>query len=253
MSRVRGKRVKERLQKVLAGAGVASRRTAEEMIVRGQVMVNGRVAALGDTVDPVADCIEVNGRRVSIGGGKVYLALNKPSGYISAVRSDRGEPAVLDLVGHPERVYPVGRLDKDTSGLLFLTNDGDWAHLVTHPRYGIEKEYEVLVTGRPTTATLRRLSRGVELSDGSKTSPATVRRISERGRNTLLSLTLREGKKRQIRQMCLAAGHPVLALRRVRVGPIRLATLGVGAWRHLQPKEVESVREDARRSAKSGA
>jgi 23S rRNA pseudouridine2605 synthase/16S rRNA pseudouridine516 synthase len=245
--------MKERLQKVLAGAGVASRRKAEELIAHGQVMVNGRVAALGDTVDPAADRIEVNGRSVSVGGGRVYLALNKPTGYISTVRADRGEPTVLDLVIRPERVYPVGRLDKDTSGLLLLTNDGDWAHLLTHPRYAIEKEYEVLVTGQPTAATLRRLSSGVELSDGSKTSPATVRRISQRGRNTLLSLTLREGKKRQIRQMCQAVGHPVLQLRRVRVGPIQLATLGVGAWRHLQPKEVESVREHARRSAKGSA
>jgi pseudouridine synthase len=243
--------MKDRLQKVLAGAGVASRRKAEEMIAHGQVIVNGRVAALGDTVDPAADRIEVNGRPVVVARGRVYLALNKPTGYISSARSERGEPTVLELVGHRERVYPVGRLDKGTSGLLLLTNDGDWAHLVTHPRYGIEKEYEVLVSGHLTASTLRRLSGGVELPDGSKTSPATVRRVSARGGNTLLSLTVHEGKKRQIRQMCQAVGHPVLELRRVRVGPIRLATLGVGAWRHLQPKEVEGVREQARRSAQS--
>jgi len=245
--------MKERLQKVLAGAGIASRRKVEEMISHGQVMVNGRVASLGDTVDPATDRIELNGRPVSTGGRRVYIALNKPAGYISSVRGDRGEPTVLDLVAHQERVYPVGRLDKDTSGLLLMTNDGDWAHLVTHPRHGIEKEYEALVTGRPAAATVRRLSSGVELPDGSKTSPAVVRHISDHGGNSLLSLTLREGKKRQIRQVFQAVGHPVLQLRRVRVGPIRLATLRVGAWRHLQPNEVESVREHAQRSAQGSA
>jgi 23S rRNA pseudouridine2605 synthase len=245
--------MKERLQKVLAAAGVASRRKAEALIAQGQVTVNGRVAAPGDKVDPATDRIEVTGRPVSIASTRVYLALNKPIGYVSTVRGDHGEPTVLDLVTHPERVYPVGRLDKDTSGLLLLTNDGDWANLVTHPRYAVEKEYELLVSGHPSAATLRRLSAGIELPDGTRTSSVAVRRIFERGGNTLLSITLHEGKKRQIRQMCLAVGHPVLELRRVRVGPIRLATLGVGAWRYLQPEEVERVREDAGRKFTRGS
>ncbi len=243
---------RERLQKVLAAAGVASRRRAEELIARGDVVVNGRVAELGQTVDPLTDRIVVNGTLLTTAPKRIYLALNKPAGYVSSLRGYGGEPTVTDLIKLPQRVFPVGRLDKDTTGLLLLTNDGEWANLVTHPRYGVEKQYEVLVSGHPSSSTLRRLAEGVELPDRTRTAPATVRRILDRRDSTLFSLTVVEGKRRQIRQMCSAVGHPVIELRRMRVGPIRLDKLGVGAWRYLQPDEVEGMREHAgRRSEQS--
>lgn len=241
--------MRDRLHKVLAAMGVASRRRAEAMIARGQVTVNGEVAQIGAMVDPETDCIVVDGQRLDTSPGKTYLALHKPSGYVSTVRSGHGEHTVLELVPVKERLFPVGRLDKDTSGLLLLTNDGEWANLVTHPRYGIEKEYIALIEGQISPKLVRRLSRGVELPDSSTTAPARIRRIREENGNTWLSITVSEGKKRQIRYMCGAVGHPVIELVRVREGPVLLGDLAIGAWRFLQQREVEGIREQARRTA----
>lgn len=238
--------MRERLQKVLAAMGVASRRRAEEMIGRGEVTVNGRVASLGETVDAERDHIAVRGVPLTSAPATVYLALNKPAGFVTSLRSTHGERTVSDLVGTGERVFPVGRLDRSTSGLLLMTNDGDWANLVTHPRYEVEKEYIAVVEGSPSSAVLRRLREGVVLEDGSRTAPARVELITSQGESSRLRITVIEGKKRQIRQMAAAVGHPVVELRRTRIGSIHLGRLKEGEWRQLGPEEVESIRRHAR-------
>jgi pseudouridine synthase len=238
--------MKERLQKILAAAGVTSRRRAEGLIEAGLVTVNGRVAVLGESADASVDRIEVRGDPVRHSPGRLYLALNKPVGYVTTARSTHGEKTVLELVDVDERVFPVGRLDRDTSGLLLLTNDGEWADLVTHPRYGVEKEYEVTIAGHPSPVSLRALRDGVLLPDGTVTAPAQVELLQRRSLDSVLRITVVEGKKRQIRLMVGAVGHPAIALRRVRVGGISLGDLPAGRWRHLVSKEVKSVRETGR-------
>lgn len=233
--------MKERLQKVLSARGVASRRAAEELIASGRVNVNGQTATLGQMVDPEEDTIRVDGELAGE-SRRLYLALNKPIGYVSSLRSTHGERTVMELLDVPARVYPVGRLDKDTSGLLLLSNDGDWANIITHPRYRVEKEYLALVRGSPSADAIRRLREGVRLPDGAYTAPAAVSIIAPRGSDSLLSVTVGEGKKRQIRLMAEAVGHPVITLCRTRVGPVRLESLPEGQWRYLDPGEVESVR-----------
>lgn len=235
----------DRLQKILARAGVASRRRAEELIAAGRVAVNGKQASLGDTADVTSDVISVDGRTLPLESARRYIALHKPPGYISSVRDEHGDPSVLRLVADPAGLFPVGRLDKETSGLLLISDDGEWANLVTHPRYEIEKEYEALVRGRPRPEVLEQLRAGVVLPDGTRTAPARVEVLRGAGANTRLSITVIEGKKRQIRLMASAVGHPVLDLRRVRVGDIRLGDLEVGAWRELSREEVQRVRERA--------
>lgn len=245
--------VQERLQKILASAGVSSRRGAEALIADGRVRVNGIVARLGESADPDHDVIEVDGRRLLRGREHRYLALNKPAGYVSSLKSTHGEPTVVGLVSGESRVYPVGRLDKETSGLLLMTDDGDWANLVTHPRYGIEKQYEVLVRGRPADPALESLRNGVVLPGGALTAPARVVKIGDDRGNTRLFITVVEGKKRQIRLMASAVGHPVIALRRVRVGDIRLGSLPEGQWRALEREEVEGIRELAGQNTGRGS
>jgi pseudouridine synthase len=242
----------ERLQKLLAERGVTSRRKAEALIEAGRVTINGHVACLGDRAGP-ADEVAVDGALLPAAREPVYLALHKPAGVVTSARSTHGEPTVLDLLPAEPRVLPAGRLDKDTSGLLLLTNDGGWANLVTHPRHGLEKEYDVLVLGRPSGAALERMRTGVEIDPGVVTSPARVDVRDGGASGTRLSVTVMEGKKRQIRLMAAAVGHRVLALRRVRIGPIRLGHLPEGHWRALSPQEVESIREHARRSEGTGA
>jgi pseudouridine synthase len=241
--------MRERLQKVLAAAGVASRRRAEEMIARGDVLVNGRVARLGDSADAATDDIVVAGSPLARAARHEYLALNKPRGYVTSTRTTHGEHTVLDLIRAETRVFPVGRLDKDTAGLLLLTNDGDWANIVSHPRYSVEKEYRALVRGRPTEAVLGRLREGIELPGGERTAPCRVRSVESRGTATVLDITVVQGMKRQIRLMAEAVGHPVLDLVRVRVGPVQLGDLPPGSSRPLQPEEVEMMRAYGRSSA----
>jgi len=233
----------ERLQKILATAGFGSRRRCEDMIREGRVTVNGALARLGDSCDPALDRIQVDGvpanRRAL--GRRVYILLNKPKGYISTVRDEAGRPTVMDLVASvKERIYPVGRLDRETEGLLILTNDGELAYALTHPSHLVEKVYVALVEGRPSEAVLAELSAGVLLEDG-LTAPARARLLPD-GR---VRLGLREGRNHQVRRMLAAVGHPVLELRRVRVGPLELGELPAGSFRHLMPREVKALKKAA--------
>ena len=231
----------ERLQKVLAHAGVASRRKAEELIRQGRVTVNGRVVTqLGTKVNPDRDEIRVDGRRPQAAAQRVYLMLNKPRGVLSVMKDDRGRRSLGDLVRVPYRLFPVGRLDLDSEGLILLTDDGELANLLTHPRYEHEKEYVVLVNGHPPEQTLEAWRRGVEL-DGKHTAPAQVVLVRQVGDSALLSIVLREGRKRQVRRVAALLGHPVRELRRVRMGPLDLRALEPGQWRYLTPKEIREL------------
>ena len=226
----------ERLQKVLARTGLGSRRTCEELIAEGRVTVNGEVAELGRRVDPEVDRVEVDGVPLAIREGLVYYLLNKPAGVVTTASDPQGRPTVVGLVPAEPRVFPVGRLDADTEGLLLLTNDGDLTHRLTHPSFGVEKEYLAEVDGTPTRGELRRLREGVELDDG-PTAPA---KASLQPPN-LLTLVIHEGRNRQVRRMCDAIGHPVRRLVRVRIGPITDRRLRPGAWRELTTAEVRAL------------
>jgi 23S rRNA pseudouridine2605 synthase len=227
----------ERLQKVLAAAGYGSRRVCEELIADGRVTVNGDVAVLGRRVDVDVDRVEVDDTPVPTRPGLVHYLLNKPRGVVSTAKDTHGRRTVVDLVPAEPRVFPVGRLDADTEGLLVLTNDGDLAHLLTHPRHGVEKEYLAHVDGgRVSAGALRRLRDGIDLEDG-PTAPATVSQ-PETG---VLRLAIHEGRNRQVRRMCDAIGHPVLRLVRLRIGPISDRQLGPGEWRLLTVAEVRGL------------
>jgi len=238
----------ERLQKIISAAGVASRRAAEALIAQGRVSVNGRtVTELGTKADPATDDIRVDGRRVKRRARDRYILLNKPRGYITSRSDPQRRPTVLDLLekgGVRDYVYPVGRLDYDSEGLLLLTSDGGLAERLTHPRHEVEREYEVQVRGVPDPRDLERLARGVVI-DGRRTAPAQVslRTVIEGGRGpqAMLSLAIHEGRNRQVRKMCDAIGHPVVRLRRVRIGPIRDARLKPGEFRDLTPREVAAL------------
>jgi pseudouridine synthase len=231
----------ERLQKALAHAGVASRRVAEEMIAAGRVQVNGEVVReQGRRVLP-DDRIEVDGKPLTGPERLVYYALNKPIDVVSTARDPEGRTTVLDLVPRSSRVYPVGRLDWDSAGLLLLTNDGELAHRLTHPRYGVEKEYHALVRGHPNQVVLGRLAEGVRLDDGI-TAPARVRRLRVTERGAWIAVTIHEGRNRQVRRMFEALGHGVDRLVRVRVGPIELDELPDGRYRSLTVLELRQLR-----------
>ncbi|GAC1342714.1 MAG: pseudouridine synthase [Ktedonobacteraceae bacterium] len=236
----------ERLARFLAHAGIASRRHAEELIASGRVQVNGViVTAQGSRIDPVRDIVSVDSKPVSAATRQVYLLLHKPAGYISTAQDPQGRPTVLDLLP-PElrrlRVYPVGRLDSDTSGLLLLTNDGNFALRLSHPRYSMEKHYHVLVQGCPTESALKTLRGGVSFTedDGrSHTSaPARAQILRRAGSDCWLTLTIHEGRKRQIRRMLDAVGYRVLKLMRVGIGPLTLSDLPTGQWRYLSDEEL---------------
>jgi 23S rRNA pseudouridine2605 synthase len=239
----------ERLARFLAHAGIASRRHAEELIAAGRVRVNDTVIKTqGVRIDPARDRISVDGKIVQAAIEHVYLLLNKPAGYISTADDPQGRPTVLDLLP-PEvrrlRVYPVGRLDIDTEGLLLLTNDGDFALRLAHPRYATEKHYEALVRSYPSAATLAALRAGVLFTEDDgvqhKSAPAQARIVQRAGADTWLSLTIHEGRKRQVRRMLAAVGHPVLRLLRVGVGSLTLGDLPTGRWRYLTAGEVEKM------------
>jgi 23S rRNA pseudouridine2605 synthase len=226
----------DRLQKVLARAGFGSRRVCEELIADGRVTVNGEVAVLGRRVDDENDHVAVDGVPVSVRPGLVHYLLNKPTGVVTTASDTHGRPTVIELVPAEPRVFPVGRLDAETEGLLLLTNDGDLTHRLTHPSFGVEKEYLAEVDGTPTRGELRRLREGIELEDG-MTAPA---RASLQPPN-LLTIVIHEGRNRQVRRMCDAIGHPVRRLVRTRVGPIVDRTLKPGEWRALTPTEVRAL------------
>jgi 23S rRNA pseudouridine2605 synthase len=240
----------ERLQKVLARAGVASRRAAEGLIAAGRVTVNGQVVTTpGTQVDPAHDRIAVDGQPIRLETAPTTILLHKPAGYVTTVRAPWGRPTVLDLVkpgqeqGSNERLFPVGRLDADSEGLLLLTNDGELAQRLTHPRFAQEKEYLVLVEGRPEAEALRQLRAGVPL-DCKLTAPALVEIArGKRGNdNTWLRFVIHEGRKRQIRRMCQAVGHAVRRLVRVREGVLVLGDLPPGQWRYLTAAEIAKLK-----------
>jgi 23S rRNA pseudouridine2605 synthase len=232
----------QRLQKVLAGAGVGSRRACEELIAAGRVTVDGRRARLGDRADPHTSVIHVDGERVITDARLVYLALNKPRGVVSTMSDERGRPGIGELLGGsvPRRVFHVGRLDADSEGLLLLTNDGELAHRLTHPSYGVEKTYLAEVSGPVPRAVGRALLRGVELSDG-PASADSFRVVHSFGRTALVEITLHEGRKHIVRRMLDEVGHPVSRLIRTAVGPVRLGDLKSGRWRHLTRGEVAGL------------
>jgi pseudouridine synthase len=232
----------ERLQKILSQAGVASRRASEQLMLDGRVTVNGRtVSELGSKADPQHDDIRVDGRRIRIAVNHRYVLLNKPRGYVTTRSDPERRPTVLDLLGGVrEYVYPVGRLDFDSEGLLLLTNDGDLAARLTHPRHGVPRVYEADVLGVPDARDLKRLASGVTL-DGRRTQPAVVKALRVHGDHATLEITVREGRNRQVRKMCEAIGHPVSQLKRVAIGPIRDRKLKPGQWRELTAQEISRL------------
>jgi 23S rRNA pseudouridine2605 synthase len=233
----------ERIQKILAHAGFGSRRSCEEYILTGRVTVNGKVAQLGGKADPFTDKVLLDGQPVAVPEPLVYVALNKPRGVLSSVAADDPRPTVRNLVNLPTRLYPVGRLDVDSEGLILLTNDGELANWLTHPRYGHEKEYKVLVARRPDEEQLETWRRGVVLEDGYRTAPAVITYEASAGKGAWLRVVLREGKKRQIRETGSQIGLPVVKIIRVRIGSLRLGNLKSGEWRQLTQQEVDQLRE----------
>src|SRR5260370_28531351 len=242
----------ERLARFVGHTGIASRRQAEELIAAGRVQVNGvTVTSQGTRIDPEHDEVRIDGTPVHSTARNVYVLLHKPVNYVSTVHDPQGRPTVLDLLPaelRRLRVYPVGRLDRDTSGLLLLTNDGDFALRMSHPRYSMEKHYHALVHRCPTPASLEALRRGVTITEGDRrnpqsnytTAPARVSLLRQEDADCWLTLTIHEGRKRQVRRMLAAIGHPVLQLIRDGIGSLALGNLPVGAWRYLAEEEVPS-------------
>jgi len=226
----------ERLQKVLARVGIGSRRVCEDLIAEGRVTVDGEVAVLGRRVDVETALIELDGAPIGVRPDLVHYLLNKPAGVVTTADDPQGRPTVVGLVPAEPRVFPVGRLDVDTEGLLLLTNDGELAHRLTHPSFGVEKEYVAELDGSPSRAALRRLREGVELDDGT-TAPARAALLEP----SVVRLTIHEGRNRQVRRMCDAVGHPVVRLIRTRIGPLADRSLAPGAWRELTGDEVRSL------------
>lgn len=235
-----------RLQKMLADCGVASRRKSEELINSGSVKVNGRIAQIGDKVDPYKDKVFVNGKRVTAAAKPRhrYIMLHKPRGFITTMSDERGRRCVAELIKDiPERVYPVGRLDKDSEGMLLFTNDGEFANLITHPKKDIYKVYRVTVRPTITEEQIVTFETGMML-DGRKTAPAEVRVVKKEEGRVVLEIVLREGRNRQIRRMCEMLGLEVARLKRVAIGQVKLGMLKQGAWRDLTPEEVKKLTAD---------
>ncbi len=240
----------QRIQKVLSEQGVCSRRAAEQLIRDGRVKLNGRPVGLGDKMDPAADLLSVDGQTVRVARKteKYYYMLHKPRGFITTTSDERGRKTVMELLEDaPVRVYPVGRLDKDSEGLLLLTNDGEFANLLTHPSHGVSKLYRVTVRPHATEEQIIALTDGVTLDDGTTTQPAVIRVLADEPERTVLEMTIREGKNRQIRRMCEAVGLGVIRLRRTAVGAVKLGMLQPGQYRELTPQEVKALRTAAQR------
>jgi pseudouridine synthase len=230
----------ERLQRALARAGCGSRRACEELIAAGRVSIDGRVATLGDRVDPAKDRVAVDGRTISVNPDLRYFALHKPSGVTTTMRDRHAAEDLRALLPKEVRVFPVGRLDRDTEGLLLLTNDGELANRLMHPRHGVEKEYLAEVNGVPTDRDLARIRRGVTLEDG-PASALSARAVARTGGRAAVRLVMGEGRKREVRRLLAAVGLPVLRLVRLRVGPVRLGALPPGEVRELEPEEVQAL------------
>jgi 23S rRNA pseudouridine2605 synthase len=231
-----------RLQKFLAECGIASRRKAEELISRGEVSVDGTtITEMGYKLDPARQEVRFRGARVVPKKTHTYILLNKPKGYVTTMSDPQGRPIVTSLLKNVDaRVFPVGRLDLDTEGALLLTDDGDLAHKILHPRYESTKTYEVLVKGTIRQEIIRELEQGIEI-DGRKTWPAKISKVRKRGADSRLTISIHEGRKRQIRKMCAAVGHPVINLKRIAYGKLQLGSLKSGAYRYLTAEEMKKV------------
>lgn len=243
--------MEERLQKYMAGCGVASRRKCEEIILSGKVKVNGIVVnELGVKVDPSKDVVEYNNCKITTEENKVYIMLNKPEGYITSVKDEKGRSTIIDLVNVNERIFPIGRLDYDSSGLILLTNDGEIYNKIIHPRVEVEKKYIAVCEGTFSDSEINKFQTGLDIGDY-KTAPAKIRVISTENRfnkktredktYSTVEIIIHEGKNRQIRRMCSALNHPVVALKRVSVGEIKLGYLKPGKWRDLTKEELDYI------------
>lgn len=231
----------ERLQKYLAECGVASRRKSEELIAAGKVKVNGHVAQIGDKIDPRRDLVTVRGKKVRKTQRNYYILLHKPRGYVTTVSDELGRKTVMDLVRDIDaRLYPVGRLDKDSEGLLLLTNDGAFANALTHPRHAYSKKYRVTIRGKVDDSALLQLREGIDL-DGRMTAPCDVTVLTAEENRTVLEFVLHEGRNRQIRRMCEAVNLEVIRLKRIAVGSLKLGMLPAGKWRELTDNEVQKL------------
>lgn len=243
---------KSRLQKILASCGAASRRKAEEMIAAGRVTVNGRTARLGDSAVPGKDVILLDGERINSSGRRLYLALHKPRGFVTTMSDERDRKCVAQLVEDAgERVYPVGRLDKDSEGLLLMTNDGEFANLIAHPRRHVAKTYRVTVRPSVNEEQLTRMASGVEI-EGRMTAPAKVKVLEQQSGRVVLEIVLYEGRNREIRKMCEVLGLEVARLKRVAVGPVRLGMLPQGKYRELTKEEIKGLLAEAKKEGGSG-
>jgi 23S rRNA pseudouridine2605 synthase len=252
----------ERLQKILAQAGYGSRRACEDFISAGRVRVNGQLATLGQKADPAVDKITVDGKPIAAAELLTYIALYKPRNVLSTVERERGDDrqTVRDLVDAPGHLYPVGRLDFESEGLVLMTNDGELTNQLTHPRYGHQKEYRVLLAKRPDPDQLEAWRRGVVLEDGYKTAPADVRFESAQGKGAWVRVIMGEGRKRQIRETCKQLGLPIVRILRIRIGTLRVGNLKPRQWRHLTTQEVDELKgkdkrtnRDPRRSSPKSA
>lgn len=234
----------ERLQKILARAGLGSRRECEEMIISGRVRVNGSVAKIGQKADPATDSITVDGVKIESTERLIYIALHKPRFVLSTVKSESGDPrkTVRDLVPISDRVYPVGRLDFESEGLVLMTNDGDLTQKLTHPSFGHTKVYRVLLAKRPDEDQLATWRRGAVLSDGYKTQPVEIHLEASAGKGAWVRVRMREGRKRQIRETASQLGLPVVKILRISIGPLQLGNLKSGQWRYLTRQEVEALK-----------
>lgn len=233
--------MEKRLQKYLAEAGIASRRKAEEIISQGRVAVNGVIVTEPGTKVSDGDAVKVDGRPVLPEEDKIYIILNKPSGYVTTSKDQFSRPAVVDLVKNiRQRVYPVGRLDYDTTGLLLLTNDGEFTFKLTHPSHEVEKVYCAEVIGIPDEGDIRSFEGGLEI-EGHVTAPAKLKLINAKGDNSILEIAIHEGKNRQVRRMCEAIGHPVISLKRIAEGGVQLGDLKEGEWRYLTEGELKNL------------
>ena len=243
----------QRIQKVLSDQGICSRRAAERMIAEGRVKVNGRPVSLGDKMDPDFDKVSIDGKNQRIVRKRkyIYIMLHKPRGYITTASDERGRKTVMDLVSDvPAMLRPVGRLDKDSEGLLLMTDDGAFINLLTHPSGGVGKLYRVTVRPRATEEQIVRMSSGVVLDDGVKTAPAVIHVAADEPGRTVLEMTLFEGRNREIRRMCEAVGLEVIRLKRSAEGPVKLGMLPPGAWRELKRSEVTALRNAALKNGK---
>jgi len=231
-----------RLQKYLADCGIASRRKAEELILQGKVKVNGKVVnELGSKVNTDRDKVEFNGKIIKATKKKVYILLNKPEGYISASKDQFDNQSVLKLIDIKERIFPVGRLDKDTTGALILTNDGDFSYRLSHPKHEVNKVYIAEVKGCPTASEMQAFMKGI-IIDGKKTYPAKIRILKETKKNSIVEIIIHEGRNRQVKKMCKEIGHEVISLQRYAIDTITIDKLPEGKWRYLTDKEVEKLK-----------